>query len=432
MVARLYIGLLAVAFVFLIWFMCFTGGDDDTPPVPVKPKLNLCQQKEEINGFDKAYLVANNLTKLHIDDDYTDIEIITQNVTMRAHKIILASHSQYFSTLIWETQTKSDHNNVKNNITRLNIKQAHLDPKTLSTIFNYIYYTILPNNVINNATEYSNLLMAATEFQMESLKCELSRLLSNGMNVHRVGPLVALAEETGTRYLMITATKYLLDNLKEVGKTSEWKTVIKDHKNILTNAIDFNGKLQDNSICDIQCIPADLTSPSVVMSLREMYLEHRFADAEIHVSDNGEDKLYQVNRAVLMGQSVLFRLAFDASPKSIQVRNTTGEVMDEFLFYMYTGWTTQKFKRMCNGLLYLSGVYDMKGLQDACENILIDTLKVENAADLIILADQSNSKRLLSIVLEFILKHHKEVVKTKAWTELKTNHPDILTKIFSN
>lgn len=402
------------------------SGDSPTPTIP---KRNICQQTEE--PFNKTYLVANYINNLNLNDNYTDVEVIAENKTIRAHKVILASHSQYFDSKIWMNSVSRDDQLQYSNHIQIDFQ----DYKTVSTVLNYMYTTIIPKEIFKNETEFSNLMKAADEFQMEPLKCEISKQLNLEMTIKNLGIIVAMADETKIQFLMTIASKYLLDKFDEVRRTSEWESVIKHHPHILTDAIDYQGKLPNNSYCDIKCIPATLTSPSIFTRLRRCFATQRFTDAEIHVINNGIEKVFHVNRAILIGQSETFRQQFansTSSSNSIQIYNITDDVMTEFLQYMYSGWTTDKMKEMAEPLLHLSITYEMKPLQTACEDILIHRLIVENAVKEIIIADKANSKRLFSVVLDFILKHRNQVVATKDWAELKKKYPEILTKIFSH
>lgn len=419
----------------IIWLM--SGGDDDAAkdaqPLPVvPPKVNICKQTEQ--AFNKLYLVENNLNHLRLNDNYTDIALVLPNQIIRAHKIVLASHSQYFDGLIWaNTNSSASTDDVGDHASHTQrIRIESVDEKTLNAVLNFMYSGTLSDDLLRNVDNRGRLLRAANQFQMESLKCELSQRLESRIDIRNVGAMVALATDTDARFLMIVASNFLLNEFKTVSQTNEWNAVIRQHKDILANAIDFHANLPENTTCNIQCVSSSLQSPAVFTQLRQFFLARRFADAEIHVkpNDGGETKVFHVNRATLVGQSAAFQRAFGDS-QQIEVSGTDIEVMEEFLIYMYSGWPTQRIKKMPTGLLYLSAIYEMSGLQTACEGILIDDLKIQNAAEIIVVADKANSKRLFSIALDFILKNRRDVVKTTAWIDLKRNHPEILTKIIA-
>lgn len=416
------LGIVAVIAVIVIAILIFRSGNDSPKE---QPKVNICRQKVEPSY--KEYLVENNLNDLQLNDNFTDIAVVTQNVTVRAHKVILASHSTYFDTMIW-LNNKTNANDVDSK-NRLDL--SFVDHKTVSYALNFIYTGSIPTEVFDNENEYGNLLRAANDFQLDWLKCEISKRLSIRVNKQNAGSLVVLAEETDTRFLMILASHFLLEHFNEISKTKEWKELVSNHANVLANAIDFQGKLPVNTICDILCQPSTVATPSVFTKLRRFFITQRYADAEVHVdSENGSGKkVFYVNRAVLSAQSPVFRQQFSESPNVIQMTNTSTAAADEFLVYMYSSWPAQ-LKKLTEGLLYLSEQYQMNALKKACEDVIINGINVQNAATIVQIADKANSKRLSSTILDFILKHLNEVVATKAWTELKDKNPELLAKIF--
>lgn len=418
MSGRIILGLFAGLTLVFIMIMIFKSGDDNSEAKPV----NICRNEEEHNKRD--YFVGNNLNELRLDDNFTDITIVSNNFELRAHKLILAAHSKYFDSMFWSKgQTEQN-----NSFDRLDIPNHVADQKSVSYALYFMYSTALPSEIFENEVEYSNLLKAATEFQMDSLKCEISKRLNIHINANNVAHIVALAEVYNAKFLLTMASNYLLEHFDEVRKTNEWKVVAENNSNILANAIDFHGKLPLNSLCDIQCEMITSTTPSIFMTLRRFFITQRYADAVVHVI-NEDDKMFNVNRAILIAQSPLFRQKFATSPKSIEVKNVESAVMEEFLVYMYSGWPSQ-LKKFAESLLYLSEEYQMSPLKNACEDIIIDELNIQNAGKIAQIAYQANSSRISSVVLDFILKNRKEIVTTKSWAELKNRNPQLLTKLF--
>lgn len=419
--ARAVFGIIGVISIIIILYLIFRSGDDDNE---TKPKENICYQKEE--HAHKDYLVENNIHYLRLNDNYTDIEIISQNKIIRAHKVILAAQSKYFDSMIY---TKSD----KNENGKSQLLLEFIDYKTVEHVLTFMYSGLISNDLFDNESEYGNLIRASAELQMDHLKCELSKRLSFRINLNNVGYLVILAEESDAQFLMILASNYLLNNFNEVSKLKKWQTIATNNRNVLANAIDFHGKLPENTECQIHCQSSTLESPSVFLRLRRFYITQRYSDSEIHI-DNGIDQkvfTFHVNRAILTSQSSVFRQQFNESPNAIHINDTSSAVLEEFLIYMYSGWPSQ-LKKLTEGLLYLSDRYQMTPLKNACEDIIIDELTVQNAAKIVEIADKANSKRLSTTVLDFIVKNRKEVVTTKAWTELKNKNPQLLTKILFN
>lgn len=418
------LGVIVVIAIIVIGIMVLTGGDASPRE---RLKVNICRQKEEPSN--KEYLVENNLNDLQLNDNFTDIEVISQNIIIRAHKVILAAHSTYFDSMIWlNNNTITTDANNKN---RLDLSMV--DHKSVAYALNFIYTGALPIELFDNENDYSNLLRAATEFQLDWLKCEISKRLSIRINIKNAGLIVLLAEETDSRFLMTVASHYLLEHFREISKTTEWQELVSNHANVLANAIDFQGKLPTNTTCDIMCQPSTVATPVIFMKLRRYFITYRFADAEVHIDLGGdkEKKVLYVNRAVLAAQSPVFRQQFAESPNVIQMYNTSTDVAEEFLSYMYSSFSPQ-LKKLTEGLLYLSDRYHMDALKKACEDVIINGMNVQNAAIIVQIADKANSKPLSKAVLDFILKNRSEVVATKAWTELKEKNPALLSKIFLN
>lgn len=426
MSGRFILGAFVIVAVVVVAILIFRSSDDDSSNG--QQKVNICRQKEEPSY--KEYLIENNLNDLQLNDNFTDIDVVSQNVVIRAHKAILAAHSSYFDSMIW-LSNKTDLNDSENSKNRLDL--SFVDHKTVAHALNFIYTGSLATELFNNDDDYSNLLRAATEFQLDLLKCEISKRLSVRINRQNAGSLVVLAEETDSRFLMTIASHYLLENFREISTSSEWQQLVGDNANVLANAIDFQGKIPTNVTCDIQCQPSTVATASVFKKLRRFFITQRYADAEVHVDNGveGEKKVFHVNRAILIAQSPVFRHQFTNSSNVIQMMNVSADAAEEFLIYMYSSWSAQ-LKKLTEPLLYLSDRYQMVSLKKACEDVIISGMTVENAASIVQMADKANSKRLSSAVLDFILKHRNQVVATHAWTELKVKNPELLAKIFFN
>lgn len=422
---RVVCSIFIVLTIILIVIAYYKSGDDEATLARKFPQ-NLCQQLDEPSH--QEYLIENNLNNMQFDDNFTDIEVVSQNARIRAHKIVLAAHSKYFDSMIWiKNQT-----NPNDQIGKNQLDLSYVDDKTVSHVVNFIYTGSLPSELFDNETEYSNLLRAADEFQLDWLKCEITQRLSIRINDRNAGSLVVLAEETDSRSLMILASHHLLEHLHEISKTNEWSELIKNYPNILANAYDFQGKLPQNFTCNIQCVPSTVATPIIYTRLRQFFLIQRYADAEVHVANGTDKKVFRVNRAVLTAQSELFRQQFANSPNnSIVITDTSIDAAQDFLFYMYSSWSSQ-LKNLTIELLYLSDKYEMDALKKACEDIIINYMNVENAATLVVVADAAHSKRISSKTLDFMLKHRNDVVATNAWTKLRKERPELLAKIFSN
>lgn len=422
MAVVIIIGIITLLLVILITTLCIVFSGDGAEERILE---NVCIKKEK---FNKEFLIQNNLDKLRLNDNSTDIELIAQSVAFRAHKLILAAHSKYLATMLY-TYTQG-HLNVTDSNQILQLELGFIDHNTLETVLGFIYGKSIPLAVFENENDYTKLLKTSDEFQLDALKCEVSKKLGKKLNKTNVSNLIVLAEETDSPFLMNLASNYLLNNLNDVRSTNEWKMASKINGHILANAIDFHGKLPANTTCIIECQSINFQSMSIINNLRRFFTTNYMADANITVTNEKDEHEFHINKAILTGQSEQFRQQF-AGTTNIEIDGVDHLVMREFLMYMYSGWIVS-LNKYAEGLLHLSNVYGMLALRDKCEDVIIDQLSVKNAANIVELLSRIESKRLSNAVLDFILKNRKDVVQTDGWKSLKNNKPELLNKIFSN
>lgn len=401
---------------FGILFVCwiFSGGDDEnSKTLPTQSVINLCQQKIEKT----SPYIENNLEHLRLNDTYTDIDIAFNGGVLRAHKIILAAQSEHINKIMW--------NQSQNNETQ-RIDLSFLNGEVTTTILNYLYGGKIEFDNFEFAT---SVLKAADGLGMESLKCESSRYLSRMISIKSVGSLLVIADQNNSPYLMTNATIYFFENLDKVRFTNEWKAIIKEHKHILANAIDYHGKLPTNGMCDIKCYPITLRSQPIVDRLVDFFQTGRFADANVGSGKSQSEYDFQVNKAVLIGQSHKFREQFEQNATAIEILGFDKRAIREFILYMYSG-RVDNLATYSTDLCSLAAIYDMNTLRAACEDKIIENLAVSNAVAAVKTANHLQSRKLSKAVSDFILKHKQDIVKTPAWTDLKNNEPELFANIF--
>lgn len=415
----LVIILCVVGFIVLFFILrsIFSSGAPIPQPNDASTNNNCFQPNDT---YDPHYLIPNNLDQLQLRQESSDIKLVAQNMVFKAHKLILAAHSKYFEEQLAYVNSSN----------RFNV--SNVDNLILSVTLEFIYGGSLPDDFIASESYSYNLLRTANDFQLDSLKCELSKYLQNKITAKNIGDIISLAEESQADYLRIAASNYLVENFKTIRDTPDWKATVSHNKHILTKAFDVHGKLPANSICKIVCQPSNFKTKRIFENLHRFFDNEQFSDAEVIVKEeNGTNTTLKVNKAILIAQSDVFKRQFAESPKSVQVDGVSASVMKEFLGYMYSGYIPKPLTgKLVEDLLYLSHFYEMDALKRKCEDNIISKINVENAAKTAIVADRAQSKRISTNTLDFILKNIKEVVKTPGWAELKENQPDLLTKIF--
>lgn len=405
--------------IVLLWK--YSGSDDEksepqTPNAPVSNELNLCQQQNGTTATDQQQqFVANFVQRLELNDNFTDIEIAYTGGVLRAHKIILAAQSDHLDKILGDPSHAND--------SRLELPS--LNNEIMLSVLNYMYTGAIQFDNFEYAT---NMLMAANLLSLESLKCKSSAYLSQSISTTSVSRILVIANEANSTYLMTNATTFLFSNLSKIRGTTEWNKTLEKNKGILATAIDYHGKLPSNGTCDIRCYSTTLRSKYVSDNLAAFFEVDRYADAEIHSHRDTMNFTFHVNKAILMGQSKRFKEQFQQTPNAIQIEANV-DIVKEFLRFMYSSHVID-LDVNAEGLYALAVEYQMYALQEACENVIINRLSVANVVNTLKIAGRTQSKRLSKEVSEFILKNKQEVVKTKAWAEMKDNEPELVANVF--
>ena len=76
--------------------------------------------------------------------------------------------------------------------------------------------------------------------------------------------------------------------------------------------------------------------------------------------------------------------------------------------------------------------YNMPRLTVLCEEALVSSLKIDNAAQYFALADFYDVKPLLRAVKRFILSNFKQVKATDGWKGLKDHAVDLLDQLLDD
>lgn len=413
------IGIVLVVIAVIVFILVLQKLFSDGAPIPQPDTIkNICAQ--EIKTVENN-LVENYIDRLRLEDDSCDVELLCQHFIFRTHKVILAAHSKYFEETLQNLDKSSN---------RIEINDV--DHKTLQIILEYIYSGFLPSDYLSVDSNCYNLLQTADQFQLNSLKCEVSRYLQSKLCARNIGDIITLAEQTHSPQLQDAAANYLVENFKTIRDSNDWKLTVTSNKDILAKAFDVHGKLPTNSICNITCHRTTLKTNQIVENLDRFFSTGLFTDADIVVHNkNMTDIIISVNKAVLIGQSDVFSRQYSDSKMFDRINNVSKAGVREFLQYLYSGMVKAiNNTEVTEELLYLSDLYEMKPLKLVCEDYIINHMNVQNAAKIVIVADRAKSKRISSKVLDFILQNIKEIVKTPGWIELKENNPELLTKIF--
>jgi len=136
-----------------------------------------------------------------------------------------------------------------------------------------------------------------------------------------------------------------------------------------------------------------------------------------------EDGKIYAHRAVLEARSPVFNAMFSSnmkeSEKVVQTIKPEGkkEIMEEFLRYLYTDkCEINEFN--CVELLQVASYYKVDRLIALCEVVIKENVSIDEAANILFIADRYGANQLKSFILEYIIDNLDEVMKTESYQQL--------------
>lgn len=400
-------------FIFVIWKLAQgrpipQPSDTGMKLLAAEPELpNVCSSIDEPTS--QSY-VENNIKQLKLNQGSCDVRLVHGDWSVRAHKIILAAHSEVFEQLLTNVSTYAipDRDFGTNN-------------DGFPALLDFIYERKMPES---NFVILKNLLIIAERYEVVALKCLLEKQLQLILDQSNVGNILATSMVANATYLKIAASQFLMDNLTPVSKTDTWRKVSRDNPSISSTAIETAAVYPKNTTkCHIECPSSDFNSAMIISRLKRFFIVEKFVDANLIVS-NGT---FKVNRAILVEQSDIWRGTLKQT--SIELPFYTDPFsMKEFLIYMYSGWVPQ-LEVNTNSLLLLANEYEMRPLKNATETIIASRLNLSTFVGYLSLVDQAQSERLKKEMSDYFYEHRQEISQTDDWINMKQTQPEVLARI---
>ena len=100
------------------------------------------------------------------------------------------------------------------------------------------------------------------------------------------------------------------------------------------------------------------------------------------------------------------------------------------LCYIYTG-KAKNLKKFASDLLVAADKYALEGLRCECEKIISTNMTVENAVDVLILADRTNAHQLKLRAIKFINKYAHFIKEFKCWNSMIMEQPHLVVEIYN-
>jgi hypothetical protein len=104
------------------------------------------------------------------------------------------------------------------------------------------------------------------------------------------------------------------------------------------------------------------------------------------------------------------------------------EVFLALLEYLYTDELDIQLE-LAMDMFQAADQFGVERLKRMCENVILDSICIENAASIFFAADTHNAKNLRERSLSFILSHFDFVAKTPAFEEMGRTNVDLVFEI---
>ncbi|XP_065209115.1 speckle-type POZ protein B-like [Planococcus citri] len=176
--------------------------------------------------------------------------------------------------------------------------------------------------------------------------------------------------------------------------------------------------------------PFKIAEPSLPRHLEQILNDGRFSDVTISV--NG--KTYDLHKAILAARSPVFSAMFsnytmlENQKNEVEIKDIQQDIFEEMLYYIYTG-TTRNLDELAFELIPVTDKYDLDELKNMCEQVMFNKLSLENAAEILMLADMHRAEELKAQTLQFIKRRSfsfKDFKNSDVWNVLTASRPQLM------
>ncbi|EPQ08953.1 Speckle-type POZ protein [Myotis brandtii] len=227
---------------------------------------------------------------------------------------------------------------------------------------------------------------------------------------------------------------------------------------VVQDSVNISGQNTMNMVKVPECRLAD--------ELGGLWENSRFTDCCLCVA--GQE--FQAHKAILAARSPVFSAMFEhemeeSKKNRVEINDVEPEVFKEMMCFIYTG-KAPNLDKMADDLLAAAdkvycrtGVvglrymmvqlqeqsaqsyscsdssacvlqYALERLKVMCEDALCSNLSVENAAEILILADLHSADQLKTQAVDFINYHASDVLETSGWKAMVVSHPHLVAEAY--
>ncbi|XP_044010296.1 speckle-type POZ protein-like B [Aphidius gifuensis] len=166
------------------------------------------------------------------------------------------------------------------------------------------------------------------------------------------------------------------------------------------------------------------------VDMKKLLLSEKSADVTIHVGQ----KSFRAIKAILAVRSPVFAAMFDHEQfkenqkNEVVIDDIDEDVFEELLHCIYTG-ELSKVNNMPMELLAAAEKYQVDCLKKLCEEIICETINVDNVASILVCSDRYNLEKLNNKCLKFMKENLAAIMSNEKFQVAKKEYPEIFVGV---
>lgn len=166
---------------------------------------------------------------------------------------------------------------------------------------------------------------------------------------------------------------------------------------------------------------------NIYTDFKKLFNNREFADMTFKLNNQ---RIIKAHKTILIARSSVFSAMFSHDMKEqfkseVIISDISAEVFEGMLEYIYTDKVTN-LDALASELLYAADKYALEGLKEQCGISLWKVINVNNAADILLLANRHNIPELLEYTQNFIHNHIIDIMKTPRCLIIIKEYPELL------
>ena len=147
-----------------------------------------------------------------------------------------------------------------------------------------------------------------------------------------------------------------------------------------------------------------------------------------------QGKEFKAHKLILAAASPVFEAMFKKDTKEhldscVNIEDMDSDVFEVFLHFIYTN-QVDELDEMYLDLLAVADKYDVQPLREICIQHMAKNISLDNAVEVLALAERHSIESIKSKTLQFINKNVVKVLMTDDWTYLIKFYPYLVRELF--